>query len=27
MEQLGRLLNNCIACHAAYQIRTAPLIP
>ncbi len=24
MEQLGRLLNNCIACHAAYQIRTTP---
>ncbi len=24
MEQLGKLLNNCIACHSSYQIRTAP---
>lgn len=24
MEQLGRLLNNCIACHSSYQIRMAP---
>lgn len=23
MEQLGKLLNNCISCHATYQIRTA----
>lgn len=27
MEQLGQLLNNCIACHSTYQIRTAPLMP
>ena len=24
MEQLGRLMSNCIACHASYQIRPAP---
>ncbi len=27
LEQLGRLMNNCIACHASYQIRTPPVSP
>ncbi len=27
IEQLGRLLDNCITCHSSYQIRTAPPKP
>jgi len=27
MEQLGQLLDNCIACHSTYQIRPTPLKP
>jgi len=27
MEQIGRLMGNCIACHASYQIRLAPSKP
>lgn len=27
MEQVGRLMSNCIACHASYQIHLAPAKP
>ena len=27
LEQLGRLMNNCISCHANFQIRLAPPHP
>jgi hypothetical protein len=25
LQQLGQLMNNCVACHATYQLRSAPL--
>jgi len=24
LQQLGQLMNNCVACHATYQLRSAP---